>query len=51
MYNILNKVPMKRHVRKMEKIHSPAAIVGILISRLVTGFFYFSQIVIKNDLE
>ena len=30
---------MKRNVRKTEKIHNPAATVGILISRLVTGFF------------
>ena len=41
--NLLNSFgksfPMKRNVRKTENIHNPAATVGILISRLVTGFF------------
>ena len=31
---------MKRNVRKTENIHNPAATVGMLMSRLVTGFFF-----------
>ena len=35
---------MKRNVRKTENIHNPAATVGMLISRLVTGFFSWLSI-------